>query len=446
MKAFRAFLLLAVALLAALALAAPADAQGGIELVSAQAESQFPDGVLFKAQANSPSGIQEIKVLFKTPGGTINSYGYMTLQGTGPTSGEYLLRLSGNNHVPPGTLITYSLEVRDNSGALLQTQEQDFLYMDNRFQWGEVSREGITVYYYGPTQSRAEAILDMSLRTREAMNQVLGVTNSPPVRIVAYNNIRHMSAALPFRSQAVREDLVTEGQAWPDHRVLLVLALSEQVLGITAHEFTHIIVYDATAPSYGLVPAWLNEGLAEYANPESSENYDQAIEYAIYTRRLPPIWQLSSFGGSPDDIIIAYGVSKWVVTYLAQRYGHEKLAELMSNIRRGLNIDEALRRTYGFDQYGLDAEWRQAIGLRPLPSPQPGATSPAPTPEVSPTPTPEPTPTATPVRGARSGTPAGCNRGTRAAVPLELAMLGLLLSPALLWPVRRMRWPGRRPK
>ena len=45
------------------------------------------------------------------------------------------------------------------------------------------------------------------------------------------------------------------------------------------------------------------------------------------------------------------------------------MAELMRAFRDSLSVDEALRKTYGFDQYGLDSEWREALGLEPFPPP-----------------------------------------------------------------------------
>ena len=200
---------------------------------------------------------------------------------------------------------------------------------------------------------------------------MLGIRPTEPIRIVSYSNYRDMSRALPFRSQAVRQDLQTEGMAFPVERVLMVLASETNVTGIASHEFTHILVAEAAGEGYGRVPAWLNEGLAEYGNIDQTPQYDWALRYAVFTRRLKPLWYLQTLGGDPDDITIGYGHGKSVVEYLAIRYGEEKLAELMRAFAdtRNLSADDALRATYEFDQYGLDTEWRQSHGLEPFPPP-----------------------------------------------------------------------------
>ena len=116
-----------------------------------------------------------------------------------------------------------------------------------------------------------------------------------------------MAAALPFRSQAVSEGLRTQGMAFTDERVLLVHGFDETVTGTVSHEFTHLLVGEAAGAALPQVPAWLNEGLAEYGNIDPTDDYDAALRYGIFTRRIKPLWYLNSFGGTPEDIIIAYG-------------------------------------------------------------------------------------------------------------------------------------------
>ena len=139
------------------------------------------------------------------------------------------------------------------------------------------------------------------------MQSFLGIAPVEPLRIVSYNNYRHMSSALPFRSQAVSEGLKTQGMAFSDERVLLVHGFDETVTGTVSHEFTHLLVAEAAGTAISQVPSWLNEGLAEYGNIDPTDDYDAALRYGIFTRRIKPLWYLSSFGGTPEDIIIAYG-------------------------------------------------------------------------------------------------------------------------------------------
>ena len=179
-----------------------------------------------------------------------------------------------------------------------------------------------------------------------------------------------MSAALPFRSQAVSEGLQTQGMAFSDERVLLVHGFDETVTGTVSHEFTHLLVGEAAGPALSQVPAWLNEGLAEYGNIDPTDDYDAALRYGIFTRRIKPLWYLNSFGGTPEDIIIAYGQGRSVVRFMIESWGHQRMAALFPVLQRTLDIDQALVEVYGMDQYGLDSEWRKQFGLEKLPSPE----------------------------------------------------------------------------
>ena len=95
-----------------------------------------------------------------------------------------------------------------------------------------------------------------------------------------------------------------------------------------------------------------------------------ALRYGIYTRRIRPLWYLRTFSGEPEDILIAYGQGKSVVSYMVSRWGEDKISRLFEVLRDTNDIDAALLTVYGVDQYGLDTAWRQALGMEPLPSPE----------------------------------------------------------------------------
>ena len=436
--------------------------EGDIEVLDVGAESQFPDGVKFSIIAQSSDEIDEIRVFFRKIGQTgLSTYRAVDFEPGKLVTGESILSSSGGaDYFPPGTHIQFSFEVRDKAGGVYRTPEQDFVYNDNRFEWLTVSSDLITVYYYGEyVEQRAKTVLEAAEQSMEIMVPLLGIEPTEPLQIVSYNNYRHMSSALPFRSQAVREQLQTVGLAFDSVRVLLVHGFDATVKGTVSHEFTHLLVAEAAGRARSQVPAWLNEGLAEFGNIDPTDNYEAALRYGIYTRRLKPLWFQQAFSGSPDDIIIAYGQGQSVVNFLVTRFDPAKMAELFKALDKTLDIDSALQQVYGFDQYGLDTEWRKAIGLEPLPppgvldqqlqeseaaAPAEEALSPASaaTPEVAeePTSTPEPTPSPEPSPVASIGdesdvpsSPGGCNAPVHGETgPVSVALGSMLLIGAPL--------------
>ena len=455
--------LLALAALATLAApgAASADA-GDLEVMTATAESRFPDGILFRITAESAAIIDEVRVFFKKADQTRQrAYRSIDVE-PGPTvAGETLLPASGGaDYIPPGTKISYHFEVRDQAGNVIRTDETEFVYIDNRFEWLTVSDGLITVYYYGEyVQARAQIILDAAKETMDNMVKVLGIAPTDPLRIVSYNNYRHMSMALPFRSQAVSEELRTQGLAFTDERVLLVHGFDPTVTGTVSHEFTHLLVAEAAGGTSAAVPWWLNEGLAEYGNIDQTDDYDAALRYGIYTRRIRPLWYLNTSPGDPDGIIIAYGQGKSAVNYMVQQWGEPRLSQLFSALRQTNDIDAALMQVYGVDQHGIDTAWRQSLGLDPLPAPEelesqmrasaqsadatpePGGAESEPAPPQESTAAPRPADGATPEPspsgesaggdGAASGGCAAPAKGA-AQAPAGLGMLALMSGPLAL--------------
>ena len=348
--------------------------EGDIEVVEATAVSQFPDGILFSVEAESAGVIDEVRVFIKKADQSgRSSYRSIEVEPGEVVSGETLLPVTGGggDYFPPGTKISYHFEIRDKAGGVVRTERTDFVYEDSRFEWLTVGDDLITVYYYGEfVEERARIILEAAQETMDNMVSVLGIAPTDPLRIVSYNNYRHMVVALPFRSSAVSQDLQAQGMAFSDERVLLIHAFDPTVTGTVSHEFVHILVAEAAGGSSALVPAWLNEGLAEYGNIDKTDEYDAALRYGIYTRRIRPLWYQQTFSGEPEDILIAYGQGKSVVEFMVRRWGEDRITDLFEALRHSRDIDTALMRVYGVDQYGMDSAWRRSLGLEPLPPPE----------------------------------------------------------------------------
>ena len=348
--------------------------QSEIEILEHRVDTNFPTDVKFYVEAAGPDEIEEVRVVMKTLGQTTRSaYRQVEFEPGTTVSGEAELLTSGNNYVPPGTRMSYSFEVRDKTGRMLETEEQVFVYLDSRFQWYTVSEGIITVYFNDPlVKSRAEHVLETALTSMAITGPVLGINPDVPLHIVTYHNYRDMVGALPFRSQATSSQLITQGMAFDEERVLMVHSGDGSVTGTTAHEFVHLLVGDALGRAYSQVPAWLNEGLAEYGSRHSGERIlrNRQVERAIRAGKLRPLWHLGQYSGTPEEIIYGYGHGESVVTFMIQEYGEEKMTDLMPALKQTLDIDEALLQVYGLDQHGIDSAWRQEIGLEPLPKPE----------------------------------------------------------------------------
>ena len=344
-----------------------------LRVVDYRVENNFPKDVKFYVAAAGPNEIVQVRVNLQKIGQTTRgSYLQVDFEPGTSVSGEAELLTGGNNYVPPGTGLTYQIEVTDETGQILLTPTEVFVYLDNRFEWLTVSEGIITVFYNDPlVQSRGEHVLETALKTMEITGPLLGIAPELPVHIITYHNYRDMIGALPFRSEATRSQLITAGMAFDEERVLMVHSGDGSVTSATAHEFVHLLVGDVLGRAYFQAPAWLNEGLAEYGSEHgvNREIKNRTVERAIDNDKVRPLWHLGTYSGTPEETLYAYGQGDSVVTFMVQEYGAEKMAELMQAIIRTFDIDTALEQVYGVDQHGIDSAWRRAIGLEPLPKP-----------------------------------------------------------------------------
>jgi len=340
-----------------------------ITVLQQTTQSDFPNGITFHLEVEGPDTINDIRVYFRKIGQTGDS-GYRIVD-FNPSTHIYgeskILSNKDNQYIPPGTRIEYHYDIRDVKGRILKTDAQIYTYLDNRFEWEAVTDGVITVFYFGDESlEKAEQILNICRTTLDHMGPILGIKPAHPLHIVTYQDYSDMKVALPFRSKNVADALITQGIAFADERSLIIYT-SDNFIGTTKHEFTHLLVGDAAGRAYNRVPLWLNEGLAEYANTDGS--YQSYLQSAIQNGDLLPLWQRETFSGTPRDMMIGYGQGESVVQFMIDEYGTQKMALLMANIPSSYDIDSALESSYDFDQYGLDSLWRSHMGLPQLPNP-----------------------------------------------------------------------------
>ena len=422
----------------ALALASFADARADehtIEIASAEVASEFPEGMRFSVSARGASDIAEIAVRIRVGEQTRGVYEYFEFDAAPSVDAELFWRTnSRGRYIPPGTIITYNFEITDADGGSRDTEPAEFIYYDARFDWEEVEEGPIAVAYHGPVQRRAEIVLEAIIDTLDLMGPLLGADTTVPIRVTMYNNVKEMLEALPPGSTTIRRELITEGQAFTDIGTLLVLGGGRGASGTASHEVTHILTHRAGDGVARSVPAWLDEGLAEFGNVSPSFSYDIALEFALGTDRLLPITSMPILPGDPEDVIIFYGQASSLIEYMIRGYGPGAMRALMAALKADTPVDEAIQEIYGVSRIELENLWRDALGApayvapdrdsaKPTPiaraaiqlyslTPQAGSeavgslATPTPQPTATPEPTALPTPPPTEPPGSDSPPPA----------------------------------------
>ena len=343
-----------------------ATAQTGLTVTDNGVDNRFPNGMLFRMSAESDSNITEVRLRYKVlPDGTAAN-GVPDFDPAPAVEAEF--ELGGPNlYLPPGTVVEYHWEVTDADGDTAETPQQTFFYDDSRFTWDTVEGDNVTIYYYSGSPEDAEAMHRVAVESLAEMSALLDTEIPFEVQVWTYDSVDDMRPALVRRSESYESQVITAGVRVATNTVLVLGNVSFDTL---RHELTHVVTAEAGESALGTLPAWLDEGTAVYGQ-EDPGGFEEAINRAIARGNVLSVKEISAYPGDPQKVDLFYGEAWSLVSYLNDTYGPEKFAQLFAEIKGGKRIDPALETVYGFDQDGLEDEWREANDLPPRETPEP---------------------------------------------------------------------------
>lgn len=355
--------LLALLAVGVLSLSPPAVSAQGLSVADEGVENRFPDEIEFRVSAESNEPIEKVRLHYTVlPDGTTASGVPEFEPGTSVSTS---FTLAGNEppriYLPPGTRIEYYWEVEDASGETATTPEASIVYEDVRFEWSTLEADGVIVHYYSGSEEDAQAMLDVAGEAIAQMSGLLDVTVEFPVQVRVYDSSDDMRPALQRRSEAYESQVTTAGVRVSSDTVLVLGNVSFSTL---RHELAHVVTGVAGEGPFGDLPAWLDEGTAVYAQGDA-EAFRDAVERAIDRGNVFSVRSITSYPGDPSKVNLFYGQSWSLVSFLIDTYGEERFARVFAEIKSGKTTDAALETVYGFDQNGLDDEWRASVGLPP---------------------------------------------------------------------------------
>lgn len=128
----------------------------------------------------------------------------------------------------------------------------------------------------------------------------------------------------------------------------------------TRHEYAHSLIAATTG---GQVPAWLNEGLAMWAEEELPGDRVGWARHSVTGRRLLTFTEMTaSLTTLPEDRIeTAYAQSYLSVWYLIDRHGAQRIPQLLAAIAGGRSVDAAFAHVYARDLATLEQMIRDAL-------------------------------------------------------------------------------------
>ena len=145
---------------------------------------------------------------------------------------------------------------------------------------------------------------------------------------------------------------------------------------VMRHEYTHTVTLDQTR---NRIPHWLTEGAAV-----ELENAPRTWSDCVMLARALDDDRLFDLDGikwgfvrpeTPEARGLAYAQSQWMLEFMTERFGEDKVIELLAAYRAGARESDAIPQTFGVDRHAFQVDflaWAEtevaSWGLRPEPS------------------------------------------------------------------------------
>jgi hypothetical protein len=428
-----------------------AQAQASIVATNDKATLEFPDRLTFSVHLKSATQIDrvvlEYGVVDQLTCGKVIAEAFPDLTPASEVDASWTWEMKQTGSQPPGSQIWWRWRVTDASGRETVTDQQTVTWLDDIHNWQTVSGGKLNLHWYSGGSSFGPELHDSAVQSLADLAKSTGLQLDSPADLYIYASTQDMQDAVLF------EPGWTGGLAFPDYNIVIIGISPDQIdwgKRTEAHELTHVLVGHLTFSCLGVVPTWLNEGLAVYGEGGPDKSSQQQFQIALADDKLLPVRSLSGgFSEDPAKADLSYSESYSLVNFLVTQYGQDKMLAMLRNLRDGATVDEALQSNYGFNIEGFEDVWRAAIGAKPRSTSNAAPTvTPTPTivptivpisgapigPTISPTrerPTPSPIPTLSPT----TATAAVTGASTPTSISIEtiiLIGLGLLLLLGIL--------------
>ena len=257
-------------------------------------------------------------------------------------------------------LLFISIFVSSSSRLAAQAFGKNKVQYKN-FDWMYIQTSHFDIYFSTGGKEIAEftAVAAESALVKIHASLRYEITNRIPIIVYnSHNDFQQTNVISPYLEEGIGG--VTE--LFKNRVVLPFEGSYRQFRHVIHHELVHAVLNDMfyggsiqniIANNIKLqLPLWLNEGLAEYLALEGWDtNSDMFIRDATVNNYLPPIIFLDGY--------FAYrgGQSLW--WYVAEKYGKEKVGDIMNHIRASRNIDQGFRNGIGLTIEELSERWQK---------------------------------------------------------------------------------------
>ena len=227
------------------------------------------------------------------------------------------------------------------------------------FDWHFIQTENFDIYYYKGEYNLAKFAADVLEDAYLKVKKELRYDLRKKIPVILYKSPND------FQQTNVIPNLIEEGvggftETFKNRIVVPFTGSYEDYRHVLHHELTHAVTFDML---YGnavgtflsrqylfQLPLWFAEGYAEYSSRGGWDiQADMVIRDATINGYLTPV----EFAGG----YLVYKEGQSAIGYIVEKYGEEKLSEILNKGKSKLSMDKALKSAIGLDQKTFSEEW-----------------------------------------------------------------------------------------
>ena len=230
------------------------------------------------------------------------------------------------------------------------------------FDWSFIQTDHFDIYFANGGEKLTEFAADAAEKALKSIQQSFNYRINSRITIIVYNSQND------FQETNITDDYLNEGiqgftELFKNRVVIQFTGSYKQFRHLVHHELVHAVMNDMF---YGgsvqniisnnitlQFPLWFTEGLAEYESLGWDVDTDMFIRDAAISEYLPDINRLDGY--------FAYRGGQSVFYYIANKYGKEKIGELLNKIKGIGNVQEGIKATLGIDVEELGDRWKKEV-------------------------------------------------------------------------------------
>jgi WD40 repeat protein len=239
------------------------------------------------------------------------------------------------------------------------------------FDWRIIETDHFQVYYYPGERQLAMDAAQMAERGYHRLSRVLAYEIKRTIPLVVY------ASHSDFQQTNISLSLIDEGvggftELFKSRVVIPFMGSYAQFEHVLVHEIVHAFQFDILYgggvnslvgnPFVFQPPLWFIEGMAEYLSAGMDHYTEMWLRDAALGGYLLPLEVLNYV----QDIRV-YRFGQSVIHFIGQKYGDEKIGEIIQKAPLYKNIDKAMKSSLGIDMEQLSKLWLEETRKHYLP-------------------------------------------------------------------------------